>query len=74
MIHCESVIVKTATGPGGKSGPLRVDFRMGDHVLHPYSEWEAQAAFQRMMNHHRVNGWGGADAAAAGSSKPNAGV
>ncbi|KAK9838239.1 hypothetical protein WJX84_000696, partial [Apatococcus fuscideae] len=58
MIHCESVMVRTATGPGGRSGPLRVDLHMGNRVMQPYSEWEAQAAFERMMNHHRTNGWG----------------
>ncbi len=72
MIHCESIIVKTATGPGGRSGPLRVDFRMGSSVLHPYSEYEAQAAFQRMMSHHQANGWGDGGGAAAGPSSPQA--
>lgn len=26
MLDCESVLVTTATGPGGMSGPLRIDF------------------------------------------------
>ncbi|KAK9819125.1 hypothetical protein WJX74_005594 [Apatococcus lobatus] len=69
MIHCESVMVRTATGPGGRSGPLRVDLHMGNRVMQPYSEWEAQAAFERMMNHHRTNGWGGGDAGGAGPSR-----
>ena len=69
MIHCESVMVRTATGPGGRSGPLRVDFHMGHSVLHPYSEWEAKSAFERMMNHHRISGWGGGNEHAAGPNR-----
>ena len=73
MIHCEPIMVRTATGPGGRSGPLRVDLHMGSSVMHPYSEWEAKAAFERMMNHHRTNGWGGGNAGGAGPSRAPAG-
>ena len=44
---------------GGRTGPLRVDL---DHhyspdVLTPYSIMEAKAAFSRMLDHHKRNGW-----------------
>jgi len=35
MINTESVIVRTATGPGGRSGPLRVDLQVWDQQLAP---------------------------------------
>mmetsp|Transcript_27114 Transcript_27114/g.55232 ORF Transcript_27114/g.55232 Transcript_27114/m.55232 type:complete len:297 (-) Transcript_27114:766-1656(-) len=54
MLDSERMQVRTATGPGGMSGPARVEFRLA-HA--EYSEHEAQAAFQRMEQHHRVNGW-----------------
>ncbi|KAG8458628.1 hypothetical protein KFE25_008425 [Diacronema lutheri] len=59
MIDCESTIVRTATGPGGRSGPLRVDLRgeFGQPPTTPYSEMEAAAAFSRMLDHHKRNGW-----------------
>lgn len=59
MIDCESTIVRTATGPGGRSGPLRVDLRgeYGHSPMTPYSEMEASAAFSRMLDHHKRNGW-----------------
>jgi ubiquitin-conjugating enzyme E2 Q len=59
MIDCESTIVKTDTGPGGRSGPLRIDLRgeFGQQPLVPYSEQEATAAFSRMVSHHSRHGW-----------------
>lgn len=59
MIDCESTVVRTATGPGGRSGPLRIDLRSeyGHPPLTEYSEAEASAAFSRMLQHHRRNGW-----------------
>lgn len=59
MLDCEATLVRTATGPGGRSGPLRVDLRgeFGPGPAVPYSEAEAQAAFSRMLDHHRRNGW-----------------
>ena len=56
----EEVMIRTASGPGGMAGPLRVDF---DGRYHPhgcmaaYSPGEAAAAFARAEHHHRVNGW-----------------
>ena len=59
MIMVERVFVRTATGPGGEAGPLRVDLdhRFTHNVMQPYSEQEARAAFDRMVAHHRTNGW-----------------
>ncbi|KAJ1619101.1 hypothetical protein T492DRAFT_1088117 [Pavlovales sp. CCMP2436] len=59
MLDCESTIVKTATGPGGRSGPLRVDLKseFGHSPITPYAEAEASAAFSRMLAHHKRNGW-----------------
>jgi len=59
MIDCESVVVRTATGPGGRSGPLRIDLdgRYFHNPMIEYSEMEAKAAFQRMLQHHAANGW-----------------
>ena len=58
MIDCESVVVRTATGPGGRSGPLRVDLSRGHHyATQKYSQGEASSAFQRTLAHHRTNGW-----------------
>mmetsp|Transcript_13501 Transcript_13501/g.21384 ORF Transcript_13501/g.21384 Transcript_13501/m.21384 type:complete len:97 (+) Transcript_13501:816-1106(+) len=54
MLDDEKIQVRTATGPGGMSGPARVDMRM---AIHEYSEHEAQAAFSRMLQHHTTNGW-----------------
>ena len=52
------MVVRTATGPGGRSGPLRVDLRQGArYCMTEYSDHEAQAAFQRTLAHHRTNGW-----------------
>jgi ubiquitin-conjugating enzyme E2 Q len=61
MIDVEEVMVRTASGPGGRAGPLRVDFERRWHPtpspLVPYSQAEAQAAFARTEAHHRANGW-----------------
>eukprot|EP00633_Aureoumbra_lagunensis_P000738 CAMPEP_0197293142 /NCGR_PEP_ID=MMETSP0890-20130614/26995_1 /TAXON_ID=44058 ORGANISM="Aureoumbra lagunensis, Strain CCMP1510" /NCGR_SAMPLE_ID=MMETSP0890 /ASSEMBLY_ACC=CAM_ASM_000533 /LENGTH=254 /DNA_ID=CAMNT_0042767631 /DNA_START=105 /DNA_END=872 /DNA_ORIENTATION=- len=59
MLHAEEGIVRTATGPGGKTGPLRVDLHGKYHynVLAPYTEHEAKSAFDRMLRHHATNGW-----------------
>ena len=48
-----------ATGPGGRAGPLRVDLKQeyGRPVLQEYSMGEAKSAFDRMLGHHRANGW-----------------
>ena len=54
FLDCERVYVRTATGPGGESGPLRVDPHQRGR---DYSEAEARAAFGRMVAHHRRNGW-----------------
>lgn len=58
-LHCDVYFVQTATGPGGMAGPLRVDLtgRFGRRVMSEYSDMEAQAAFQRMLAHHKRNGW-----------------
>ena len=58
MIDVEPMTIRTATGPGGRSGPLRVDLRLGPHhCCQEYSSQEAQAAFQRTLAHHKANGW-----------------
>ena len=58
MIDVEPMQVRTATGPGGRSGPLRVDLRQGArYCTSEYSTHEAQAAFGRTLAHHRANGW-----------------
>ena len=59
MLDTEVVTVRTATGPGGRSGPLRVDLQGKFHrnVLAEYSDQEARAAFDRMLDNHRRNGW-----------------
>jgi ubiquitin-conjugating enzyme E2 Q len=54
MLDDERQLVSTATGPGGMSGPARVDMRM---AACEYSEQEAAAAFSRMLQHHAVHGW-----------------
>jgi hypothetical protein len=45
--------------PPPSSRPLRVDLdgRFHPNVTAPYSEAEALAAFARMREHHRRNGW-----------------
>mmetsp|Transcript_16843 Transcript_16843/g.55098 ORF Transcript_16843/g.55098 Transcript_16843/m.55098 type:complete len:287 (-) Transcript_16843:119-979(-) len=60
MIHVESVVVRTQTGPGGRAGPLRIDLHRQWNrcpVMMPYNEAEAVAAFQRTEAHHAHNGW-----------------
>lgn len=59
MIDCESVLVRTATGPGGRSGPLRIDLhhQFTHDVMMEYSKDEARAAYDRMVQHHRQHGW-----------------
>ena len=59
FLDTTSEIIRTATGPGGRSGPLRVDLRGQFHPspLQEYSEHEARSAFSRMLSHHRANGW-----------------
>ena len=59
FLDTTSEIIRTATGPGGRSGPLRVDLQGKYHhqVLAEYSEHEARSAFSRMLSHHRANGW-----------------
>eukprot|EP00884_Botryococcus_braunii_P017042 jgi/Botrbrau1/4020/Bobra.0016s0029.2 len=59
FIHCERALVKTATGPGGISGPLRLDLD-GAHGLHPLTEYSmdsAIAAMHRLVKNHGKNGW-----------------
>ena len=55
MIDPERVMVRTRTGPGGLSGPARVDV---PRAAIDYSDHEAREAFRRMEAHHRENGWG----------------
>ena len=54
LLDPERVMVRTRTGPGGMSGPARVDFRLASSE---YGEGEARAAFARMLEHHRTSGW-----------------
>ena len=60
MLHTEEVEVQTATGPGGRSGPLRVNlgrpFEFGGPHLE-YSLEQAQGAFVRGVQHHTQHGW-----------------
>ena len=46
-------------GPGGRSGPLRVDLqrRYCRDPLQEYTVHEARSAFDRMLRHHAANGW-----------------
>ena len=32
MIDCEIAVIETPTGPGGVSGPLRIDFQVRSHM------------------------------------------
>ncbi|GAX74128.1 hypothetical protein CEUSTIGMA_g1577.t1 [Chlamydomonas eustigma] len=59
MVDCEVAEVRTANGPGGLSGPLRVDLRGIWHkpVMHPYGLKEANAAYSRMVMNHNQFGW-----------------
>eukprot|EP00775_Hariotina_reticulata_P008971 gene8971-9146_t len=52
MIDCPSAYVQTATGPGGRSGPLRIDFSCGNPT-YGYSQHEAKAAFHRTLENHQ---------------------
>jgi hypothetical protein len=59
VIHVDRVVIRTANGPGGVAGPLRLDLD-GTYChspMVPYSEGEAKAAFQRSLAHHRRHGW-----------------
>ena len=60
MLHTEVVDIRTASGPGGKTGPLRVNlgrpFEYGGPAME-YSPEAAAAAFQRGMVHHAKHGW-----------------
>jgi hypothetical protein len=49
MVDCEVNEVRTANGPGGISGPLRLDLRGAWHraVMQPYGIEEAKAAYSR---------------------------
>ena len=60
---CDVYWIQTPTGPGGLSGPLRVDLEGkwtggGRNVMREYSWHEAQAAFDRTAANHRQSGWG----------------
>lgn len=58
MIDVVPMDVRTASGPEGRSGPLRVNLRGGAaQCLREYSTGEAQAAFGRTLAHHASNGW-----------------
>lgn len=63
MIDCDVYWIQTPTGPGGLSGPLRVDLEgkwtgSSRSVTREYSWHEAQAAFERTAANHRQSGWG----------------
>ena len=59
FLDTTSELIRTATGPGGRSGPLRVDLqrRYSHDPLQEYTTHEARSAFDRMLRHHSVNGW-----------------
>jgi len=59
FLHAEQVFVRTLTGPGGFSGPLRIDLQheFCYDVLQEYSSWAAENSFARAVAHHRMNGW-----------------
>jgi hypothetical protein len=61
MIHTPVQFIQTTTGPGGLSGPLRVDFA-SSNPLAGYSNSEAQSAFKRTLQNHRNMGWPGSTA------------
>jgi len=56
-------------GPGGASGPLRVDFS-SRNPCRPYSSAQAHAAFNRRLQDHARLGWGLTQAAATSSTEP----
>lgn len=70
MIDCESVLVETPTGPGGLSGPLRIDLEQKYtwNVMAPYTEEEARSAFRRMEANHNKFGWGSVSSSKGGTS------
>ncbi|KAG1676351.1 hypothetical protein FOA52_001146 [Chlamydomonas sp. UWO 241] len=80
MLDCEEMDVRTATGPGGKSGPLRIDLQGQYHggpgsVIREYAQTEAKGAYQRMVANHgwqggQRGGGGAAAAAAAAAAAP----
>jgi len=60
---CDVYWIQTPTGPGGLSGPLRIDLEgkwtgSSRSVMREYSWHEAQAAFERTAANHRQSGWG----------------
>jgi len=60
MLHTEMVEIQTAHGPGGKTGPLRVNLGRPFEYGGPAAEYSmdaAAAAFQRSMQHHSKHGW-----------------
>ena len=59
FLDTTSQVIRTATGPGGVSGPLRVDLqrRYCRDPLQEYTAHEARSAFDRMLRHHAANGW-----------------
>ena len=59
FLDTTSQLIRTATGPGGRSGPLRVDLqrRYCRDPLQEYTAHEARSAFDRMLRHHAANGW-----------------
>ena len=59
FLDTTSQLIRTATGPGGRSGPLRVDLqrRYCRDPLQEYTVHEARSAFDRMLRHHAANGW-----------------
>jgi hypothetical protein len=71
MIHTPVQYIQTTTGPGGLSGPLRVEFGSGN-PLAGYSNSEAKAAFERTMQNHRNMGWPGSTAVAPTAGNSNA--
>eukprot|EP00195_Chlamydomonas_chlamydogama_P008603 CAMPEP_0202891176 /NCGR_PEP_ID=MMETSP1392-20130828/1308_1 /ASSEMBLY_ACC=CAM_ASM_000868 /TAXON_ID=225041 /ORGANISM="Chlamydomonas chlamydogama, Strain SAG 11-48b" /LENGTH=906 /DNA_ID=CAMNT_0049574859 /DNA_START=9 /DNA_END=2729 /DNA_ORIENTATION=+ len=61
MIDCDVASIRTLSGPGGTTGPLRIDLEGRWHgpsnVMRDYSEAEAKAAFSRMVQNHAATGW-----------------
>ncbi|WIA37185.1 hypothetical protein OEZ86_014139 [Tetradesmus obliquus] len=57
MLHAEVMDIETPTGPGGRTGPLRVEFDLGSPT-YGYSSGEARAAFDRTLRNHKAKGWG----------------
>ena len=59
FLDTTSQVIRTATGPGGVSGPLRVDLqrRYCRDPLQEYTGHGARSAFDRMLRHHAANGW-----------------